>query len=574
VIEMRRSILVLLIGGVLASGYLALVPPRAAESPRAPWASTWPVVKGAYHIHTERSDGTGTIDEIAEAAARAGLQFVIITDHGDGTRAPDPPAYRAGVLCIDAVEVSTTYGHLTALALPQMPYRLAGAPRDVIEDVQRFGGFAIAAHPGSPKAALQWHDWDAPFDGLEWLNADSEWRDELWGSLGRVLLTYPVRPAETLATLLDRPDAVLSQWDRILRTRHVVGIAGADAHARLSVRSSSEPYEDRVIARLPSYDASFRAFANHVVLNAPFTGDAARDAAELLDAMRWGRMFTSIEGLARLGGFEVKASGPGGFHVARLGEYVESPAGVAFTASIAAPEGTRLVLLRDGEPMYEVTSDTLHVAVGADPAVYRFEAYLAASRNAPSIPWLVTNPIYVNLLAAHKPRRDVPDRDEHNRTHVAAQQWQAEASERSESTLSPGTLEDRTPVWVWRLRVADGPAVSQYAAIAFPVEQQLPGHRGVQLRARADRPMRIWAQLRAPGERGGRRWARSIHVSPTMGLVDLPFDEFRPVGPSGHGLPERPPLGDIDSLLLVADTLNTLPGTAATIAISDLWLVQ
>ena len=35
-------------------------------------------------------------------AARAGLKFIVFTDHGDATRTPDPPAYRSGVLCIDA----------------------------------------------------------------------------------------------------------------------------------------------------------------------------------------------------------------------------------------------------------------------------------------------------------------------------------------------------------------------------------------------------------------------------------------------------------------------------------------
>jgi hypothetical protein len=105
------------------------------------------------------------------------------------------------------------------------------------------------------------------------------------------------------------------------------------------------------------------------------------------------------------------------------------------------------------------------------------------------------------------------------------------------------------------------------------VEEDLAVHRGVQLRARADRPMRIWAQLRAPGESGGRRWARSFHVAPDIGLIDLSFESFRLVEPAGGG-PERPPLDQIDSLLLVADTLNTLPGTATTIAISDLWLVK
>ena len=44
----------------------------------------------------------GSVDEVAAAAAAAGLQFVVFTDHGDATRPPDPPAYRHGVLTIDA----------------------------------------------------------------------------------------------------------------------------------------------------------------------------------------------------------------------------------------------------------------------------------------------------------------------------------------------------------------------------------------------------------------------------------------------------------------------------------------
>lgn len=60
------------------------------------------------HVHTRRSDGAGTIDDVAAAAARAGLQFVILSDHGDGTGMREPPSYRSGVLCIDAVEIRTS----------------------------------------------------------------------------------------------------------------------------------------------------------------------------------------------------------------------------------------------------------------------------------------------------------------------------------------------------------------------------------------------------------------------------------------------------------------------------------
>src|SRR5215510_5186908 len=74
-------------------------------------------IAGVMHIHTNRSDGLSGPDEIAAAAARVGLKFVVFTDHGDATRRPD-----------------------------------------------------------APKTELRWRDWAAPFDGIELVNPDSSWR--------------------------------------------------------------------------------------------------------------------------------------------------------------------------------------------------------------------------------------------------------------------------------------------------------------------------------------------------------------------------------------------------------------
>ena len=133
-------------------------------------------VPGILHVHTKASDGLSGPDEIAAAAARAGLKFVVFTDHGDATRQPDPPAYRSGVLCLDGVEISTTGGHYIAIDMPQAPYPLGGEPRDVAEDVRRLGGFGIAAHPDSPKPQLRWNDWSVPVDAIEIVNLDTSWR--------------------------------------------------------------------------------------------------------------------------------------------------------------------------------------------------------------------------------------------------------------------------------------------------------------------------------------------------------------------------------------------------------------
>ena len=112
---------------------------------------------GAVHVHTTNSDGSGTPDEVAAAAARAGLSFVVLTDHGDATRAADSPRYRSGVLVIDAVEVSTAAGTSSPSDLPRAPYPLRGEPDDVLEDLARLGAMSIVAHPTSLKNDLRWH---------------------------------------------------------------------------------------------------------------------------------------------------------------------------------------------------------------------------------------------------------------------------------------------------------------------------------------------------------------------------------------------------------------------------------
>lgn len=190
---MKLRLLIALAVGLLVAGYWSVLPPASHVMEIEPDPR---VIAGAIHVHTERSDGTGTVEDVARAAEAAGLDFVLLTDHGDGTRPPMPPSYRHGVLVIDGVEISTTGGHYLAAGIPTSPYPLGGLPADVIEDVRRLGGFGMAAHPDSPKAELRWRDWQAPFDGIEWLNADSAWRDERRAPLARVMLTYWVRAPE------------------------------------------------------------------------------------------------------------------------------------------------------------------------------------------------------------------------------------------------------------------------------------------------------------------------------------------------------------------------------------------
>lgn len=566
---MRRALRRLGILALLAALALVAIVPPASRSTAAPPATT---VRGAFHVHTTRSDGSGSPDEVASAAAHAGLQFVILTDHGDGTRPPDAPAYRDGVLTIDAVELNTTGGHYAAIGLPAAPYPLAGTAAAVIEDVQRLGGFGIAAHPGSPRPSLRWTAWDAPIDGLEWINADSEWRDEPRLPLARALAAYLFRAPEAMATLLDRPSAVLEQWDRLAATRRVIAIAGSDAHARLGFSEGTDPDGSAVHLPLPGYAATFRAFSNHVVLDAPFSGDAAQDADRLLAALRRGRGYSVIDALASPGGLSFTAVS--GAQTAQMGEDLAIDSDVQVHASVTAPPGTTIVLIKNGERVHEVTDGPLETNGGKDPAVYRVEAYVRNSPGGPAVPWIVSNPIYAGLpRPTITPRADVlPASRIPART--AEVTTESGPTDRSTLTAAPGDPRARRlagePSVAWSFALGPGIPAGQFAAIQIPITGGLAAFERVRFRVSSPRPLRAWVQLRAPVG-NTERWGTTFYAEAGERLIDLPFSAFAPIGVTSR---EAVPLAQVASLLFVADTMNFLPGATGSMVLSEIAFVK
>ena len=561
---MRRALLILVsLAVVLLAVAVTLAPPARTRLLPEPDAR---VVRGAFHVHTTVSDGAGTPDQVAHAAARAGLDFVVLTDHGDGTRAPAPPRYVEGVLLIDAVEISTTGGHYIALGLGQTPYRLAGEPRDVIEDVTRLGGFGVAAHPDSPKAELSWREWQAPFDGLEWLNTDNAWRDERRRALARALTGYWLRGPEVIASLLDRPVTTLARWDALNKRRPVVGVTGHDAHARMGPRGEWESADGEYNLRLPAYEATFRTFSLSVELDTPLTRrDAHRDALAVLGAVRAGRVTTVIDAVAGPARLAFTASHAGG--EARMGGDVRPGVDVSLRTTLMPPtERAELHLLKDGAVVMRSTSGTIAFAHAAQssPAVYRVEGVWTGAPGTPPVPWIVGNPIRVGfapararvpLLSAARWARRVPV------DGWRVEQHPASVTQLASTVLTP-TNTARTLTW----QLGGGVPAGQYAAMAVTVP---PGflRRADRLSftLRSGKPMRVSVQLRISD--GGARWQRSIYASPSPTEHSVALREVTPVGaPPGTPLD----LAKVDAILFVVDTVNTVPGSAGEVWVSEL----
>jgi hypothetical protein len=528
---------------------LVLLPPPPASAPAPAWAPSITTARGVFHIHTTRSDGTGTIDDVAAAAAEAGLQFVIVTDHGDATRVPDPPVYRSGVLCIDAVEISTTGGHYAALGLGRAPYPLAGEPRDVVDDVRRLGGFGIVTHPLSAKADLAWLGWEADVDGFEWLNGDSVWRDASLPRLLGAAWAYPLRAASSIASLYERPKAI-ARWDSLLKSGRVVGLAGADAHARLGLREGREPYVGRVFARAPSYEAVFEIASLRVGLEQPLARNAARDADAIVAGIRAGRVHAVVDAIAAPSFFEFTAKSGGA--AAIEGGTLPGTEPFVIRARSNPPVGGWVVLFRDGAEVHRVKASEL-VYAGDRPGVYRAEVWLPAGRADGLVPWIVGNPIYIG----ERPRRTAAEDPDMSgpvvRLEAADRLWGVERDARSQAEL------ERSAGGVGlRFTLTDAADVVPFAALDATTTIP-PGSSGLAFRGRADRPMRLSVQIRVVTAGEGKRWQRSVYLDESDRDIVIPFAEMTAIGALASGPPD---VANVKTILWVADTVNTTRGSS------------
>lgn len=545
-----------LAAAVLVGVTVVLLPPSPLTTPSPSWQPSSTDVRGVFHVHTRRSDGTGSADDVAAAAAQAGLQFVIITDHGDGARRPDPPVYRSGVLCIDAVEISTTGGHYAALGLEPSPYPLAGEPRDVADDVRRLGGFGVVTHPLSGKLELAWRGWDVPFDGIEWLNGDSLWREAPLQRLLQAGWTYWLRPVGSIARLYQRP-RTLAGLAALVGGRRVVVLAGADAHARLGFRDGPEPYVNPVFLRVPSYQVMFEVASLRVRIPGPLSRHAQTDADAVVAAIRAGHVHSVVDAVAAPAQFDFSAASGG--VSASEGDVLPMSDPVVVRTRANVPAGGWLVLFRNGAQVHRVAAQALTYA-SDQPGHYRAEAWVPADGREGFVPWIVGNPIYVGGLGSGQAP---PQPDMTGPTYwleVSDPLWGVEHDAGSQATI-----EREGGRIALRYALGRGPALAPFVALSATtgVDRRATG---IAFRGQADRPMRVSVQLRMPAPGDGYRWQRSVYLDRTVREVVIPFSDMRAVGATLAALPD---LGGIRTVLFVVDTVNTRLGSAGRFALDE-----
>ncbi len=348
------------------------------------------------HMHTTYSDGTGSHDDIGQAALTAGLDAVIVTDHNVLVQGVER-YYKQGpkrALLLVGEEIHDQArlpqkSHLLVFNAGRELATYAANPQRLIDAVRQEGGLCFLAHPFERAApsihetAITWDDWHVNgYTGIELWNGLSEIKDHIPTKLHA--LFYALFPE--LIAHAPHPET-LSKWDELLAAgKRVVAVGGSDAHA---LKLKAGPLRRTVFP----YTFHFRTINTHLYLAAPLSGDLAADKKLIYDALASGHAFV---------GYDLPASTRGLMRAI----HTEDGTGImgdeltldgSFTLQVHTPQNARIRLIRNGQVIKQVENRQVLTHITTEPGVYRAEAYRPYMGKMRG--WIFSNPIYVRERA-------------------------------------------------------------------------------------------------------------------------------------------------------------------------------
>ena len=334
---------------------------------------------GVVHIHTKFSDGTGTVETIANAAKRAGLKWIIITDH-NSMEAKE--GFYSGVCVIKGEEITPkNANHYLALDIKTaiMP---SESPNDNIQQVINQGGFGYCAHPDESSKRknkykeLVWTDKSVYYSGIEIWNWFSSWADgfndknfftQLYGYLFKNKIVQ-----EPKSETLDWWDEVNNREQKIIN-----GIFGTDAHAL--------KYKKYILPVLVfPYAFMFNTLANIVLLEEELSSDFEIAKSQILSALRHGKNYMINRQRFDRHDFEFYIKNDNG--IAFCGESIEKNENT--TLYLNLPFKSDINLFKDGKLIEKTSSDYLQYKI-MSVGKYRIEV-----RNKGKV-CMFSNPILV-----------------------------------------------------------------------------------------------------------------------------------------------------------------------------------
>lgn len=392
------------------SPYVLEEPPRLAVPAQAAAADAGGLlpgveVLGAVSVHTGRShDAVGTLADVAAAAERTGLDFVLLGDHPDPWMDAGPaslaPVREDGVLLVSGVElVIQDVGRVLITDLDTLPRRWDGDVESLLSRARADDSFVSIVHPRSPRTRESWKA-PRPLDMPTWEAFDvSEMarlrQSEKW-------VGYHV--ASLLAGwITGRGEGNLVRLDREgFSSPAILAYDSARALGPLSLTGgvNHHPKARWFGHLLPPYDPFFEAVVNHVLVERPLSADPVAAWMQVRHALARGRNFVTLGRAHAAAGFDVAGTRPGAAPVAMGGVASWSPGAELAVRMPRGPGGGLLLrVLRNGRELGWVRAragQTLRWPCPR-PGVYRVEVYragLSLGRWRWNLrPWILANPV-------------------------------------------------------------------------------------------------------------------------------------------------------------------------------------
>lgn len=374
--------------------------------------------RGAMHVHSGLShDSRSPVSEVVAGAKKAGMRFVMFTEHPVPGHDYFKEGHRGlvdGVLLIPGAELTGL------LAFPEDSVPEGGSdPQAQVDAVLKTHGQIFLCH------LEERMDWDLKgLTGSEIYNLHADFKDETrliqsMRSLTGLLTLLPASrtyPQETMAALMDYPADYLRRYDQLCEKSRLTGIAANDAHHNNAIKGvvledgrlqlvdalgkklakidpKKIPFlkpllpnnlhtgDSSVLLDLDPYERSFRHVSTHLFLPA-LTERTVRDA------LISGRAYVSFEWVADPTGFNFQAVH--GKDVYEMGSEVPFAKGI--TLRSVSPLPARFRLIRNGKEVHTAIGRAYEHPVDS-PGNYRLEVWVNLA-DAPEV-WILSNPIYV-----------------------------------------------------------------------------------------------------------------------------------------------------------------------------------
>ncbi len=344
------------------------------------------------HNHSIYSDGTASIEEIANAALKARLDAVILTDHNILLQGFDH-YYQKGnekVLVLTGEEIHNRNrqpqkSHMLVFGPNQELTQFSENPQKLIDQVNKLNGVSFLAHPHESdmpffgEKAITWEDWQVKnFTGIEIWNGLSELKSVAHNKLeGLFYIFFP----EFLA---HNPNPqTLQKWDEFLvQGIKIVGVGGADSHGlKINLGFFKKTVYD--------YIYHYQTLNNHLLVFQKLTGNVQNDKNIIRDALQSGHCFVGYDLPHSTKGFRFTAQGKE--INAIMGDEIRLNRSV--TLQIKLPLAAECQLLRNGQIVKTWDRSQFCTYIASEPGAYRVECHIQFLGKRRG--WIFSNPIYI-----------------------------------------------------------------------------------------------------------------------------------------------------------------------------------